>query len=85
MSVILRSRQQIALMRAAGRLVAATFDALREHVRPGVTTRELDRIAEQFVRKHGAIPAYKGIAAFLPRSALPSTMLSATAFRATSG
>ncbi|MCS6938900.1 MAG: type I methionyl aminopeptidase [Roseiflexus sp.] len=64
MSVVLRTRQQIAQMRAAGRLVAATFEMLREHVRPGVTTRELDRIAEQFVRKHGAIPAYKGYRGF---------------------
>ncbi len=64
MSVVLRTRQQIALMRAAGRLVAETFEVLREHVRPGVTTRELDRIAEQFVRKRGAIPAYKGYRGF---------------------
>ncbi|NWG19173.1 MAG: type I methionyl aminopeptidase [Chloroflexi bacterium] len=64
MAVVLRSRQQIALMRAAGRLVAETFEVLREYVRPGITTKELDRIAEQFVRKRGATPAYKGYRGF---------------------
>lgn len=64
MAVLLRSRRQIAQMREAGRLVAHTFEHLRPHVRPGVTTRELDRIAEQFIRKHGAIPAYKGYRGF---------------------
>lgn len=51
-------------MRAAGRLVAETFEVLREYVRPGITTKELDRIAEQFVRKRGATPAYKGYRGF---------------------
>jgi methionyl aminopeptidase len=51
-------------MREAGRLVAHTFEHLRPHVRPGVTMRELDRIAEQFIRKHGATPAYKGYRGF---------------------
>ena len=64
MAVVLRSRQQIAMAREAGRLVAQTFDVLRPHVRPGVATRELDRIAEEFVRKHGATPAYKGYKGF---------------------
>lgn len=64
MAVTLRSRQQIALMRDAGRLVAETFALLREHVRPGIATKELDRMAEEFVRKRGAIPAYKGYRGF---------------------
>lgn len=64
MAVTLRSRQQIALMRAAGRLVAETFVYLRPHVQPGITTRELDRLAEQFLRKHGATPVYKGYNGF---------------------
>jgi len=64
MAILLRSRRQIAKMREAGRLVAHTFEHLRPHVRPGVTMRELDRIAEQFIRKHGATPAYKGYRGF---------------------
>lgn len=64
MAVVLRSRSQIAAMREAGRLVARTFDALRPHVYPGVTTRRLDQLAEEFIRGHGAVPAYKGYRGF---------------------
>jgi methionyl aminopeptidase len=64
MAVLLRSRQQIAKMREAGRLVAETFEVLRPHIRPGVTTKELDRLAEKYIRSHGAVPAYKGYNGF---------------------
>jgi methionyl aminopeptidase len=64
MAILLRSAKQIALMRAAGRLVAETFEVLRPHIRPGVTTRELDQIAEKYIRSQGAVPAYKGYRGF---------------------
>lgn len=64
MPMLLRSRPQIAKMRAAGRLVAEAFEVLRPHVRPGVTTRALDQIAEEFIRSRGAVPAYKGYRGF---------------------
>ena len=60
MSIELKSPEQIALMREAGRLVAETFEVLRPHVVPGVTTLELDRMAEEYIRKRGATPLYKG-------------------------
>jgi methionyl aminopeptidase len=60
MPVTLKSRQQIARLREAGRLVAETFAMLHEHVVPGATTAELDRIAEAFIRRRGALPIYKG-------------------------
>lgn len=47
-------------MREAGRIVARTHQALREAVRPGVTTAELDKIAETVIRDHGATPAFLG-------------------------
>ena len=50
-------------MRAAGKLAAQTLDMITEHVVPGVTTEELDRLCHLFITKHGAIPAplnYKG-------------------------
>jgi methionyl aminopeptidase len=78
MAVVLRSRQQITLMREAGRLVARTFELLRPHVRPGVTTRELDRIAEEFVRRHDARPAYKGYGGGNGRPAFPATLCIST-------
>jgi methionyl aminopeptidase len=64
MAVYLRSRQQIGLLRDAGRLVAETFEVLKPHVQPGVTTSELDRIAEKYIRSHGATPVYKGYNGF---------------------
>lgn len=60
MAVILKSHKQIELLREAGRLVAETFEVLREHVRPGISTFELDRIAEEYIRSRGGEPVYKG-------------------------
>ena len=54
-------------MRRAGRLAAETLDFITPYVRPGVTTGELDRLCEQFIRDHGAIPAPLGYRGF-PRA-----------------
>ena len=67
MAVTLKTRQEIALLRDAGRIVAETYEALRPHVVPGVTTAELDRIAEEFIRKAGALPMYKGYGAMVDK------------------
>jgi len=56
--------REIELMRTAGRIVAETFERLNEVVKPGVTTKELDRLAEEFIRKSGAHPAFKGYHGF---------------------
>jgi methionyl aminopeptidase len=63
MAVILKSRQEIAKLREAGRIVAETYEVLRPHVKPGVTTAELDAIAEDYILSKGAIPLYKGYGA----------------------
>jgi methionyl aminopeptidase len=63
MAVILKSRQEIALLREAGRIVAETYEVLRPYIVPSTTTAELDRIAEDFIRSKGAVPAYKGYGA----------------------
>jgi methionyl aminopeptidase len=60
MAIELKTPQQIAAMREAGRIVAETYEVLRPSVAPGVTTLDLDRIAEEYIRKRGAIPVYKG-------------------------
>ena len=60
MSIELKSREQVAIMREAGRLVAEVFEVLRPNVVPGVTTLDLDHQAEEYIRKRGAIPIYKG-------------------------
>jgi len=58
--VIIKSSQEIAIMREAGRIVAAVIEALNRQVRPGVTTRELDDVAVREVKKRGAIASFKG-------------------------
>jgi methionyl aminopeptidase len=61
----LKSAREIELMAEGGRILAATIDELKRAVRPGISTGELDRIAEEFIRSHeGAIPAFKGLYGF---------------------
>ena len=69
--VFLRERHEIDSIRAAAQLVARTLEMLGENVRPGVTTGELDRLAEDFIRSHGGRPAFKGYRGF-PASICPS-------------
>lgn len=47
-------------MREANQLVGQTLAELFKHIRPGVTTLQLDKIAEEFIRDHGAVPTFKG-------------------------
>lgn len=47
-------------MRKAGQILRACLDMVSQHVRPGETTGELDRLAEQFIRDSGGLPAFKG-------------------------
>ena len=58
--IILKSRAEIEKMRAACRIVAGALAGLREKVRPGVTTDELDAFADGYIIKSGARPAFKG-------------------------
>jgi len=57
-SIYLKNADEIALMREAGRIVAQTLQAMREAVKPGVTTLQLNRIAEECLRDHGAEPTF---------------------------
>jgi methionyl aminopeptidase len=59
-NVVLKNEQEIALMREAGRLNSKALTAVRNSIRPGITTSELDKIAEVVIRKNGAIPVFKG-------------------------
>ena len=54
-----RTDEQLLLMREAGLLVGRTLEMLAGEVRPGVTTLELDRLAEEFIRSHGGIPNFQ--------------------------
>lgn len=62
--IIIKNNKEIALMREAGKLVGETLLLIEEKVRPGITTAELNRIAEEFITKHGAKPSFKGLYGF---------------------
>ncbi|HYF84668.1 MAG TPA: type I methionyl aminopeptidase [Clostridia bacterium] len=62
--ISIKSPREIELMRIAGRIVAETHERLREVIRPGITTMELDTIAEAYIRKSGGIPSFKGYNGF---------------------
>lgn len=55
-----KTADEIALIAEASRIVSGVLTMLKEHTRAGATTRELDVIAEEFIRDHGAEPAFKG-------------------------
>ena len=58
--IYLKSEEEIELLRENNLLVSATLAEVGRHIAPGVTTKELDRIAEEFIRSHGAVPAFLG-------------------------
>jgi methionyl aminopeptidase len=58
--IVRKSAAEIDAMAEAGVIVARTLDLLAERVRAGVTTGELDRLADEFIRSHGAVPTFKG-------------------------
>ncbi|MBI3286953.1 MAG: type I methionyl aminopeptidase [Chloroflexi bacterium] len=58
--IVLKSPSELARMRRAGRIVARTLVYLRERIRPGISTVELDRLAEEFIRRAAGVPSFKG-------------------------
>ncbi|HKC40902.1 MAG TPA: type I methionyl aminopeptidase, partial [Gemmatimonadales bacterium] len=60
--ITIKSPREIETMAAAGRIVAGTLALVAQHVRPGISTEALDRLAEDFIRSHpGARPSFKGL------------------------
>ena len=59
MKVFLKTEDEISLMREANQLVGKTLAELAKYVIPGVTTLQLDKIADEFIRDHGGIPTFK--------------------------
>ena len=60
MKIYLKTEDEIELMRQANQLVGRTLGELAKHIKPGVTTLQLDKIADEFIRDHGAQPTFKG-------------------------
>lgn len=62
--IIIKSKREIELMREAGRIVALTQEELKKHIKPGISTKKLDEIAEKFIVKNGGKPSFKGYHGF---------------------
>jgi methionyl aminopeptidase len=62
--IIKKSPEEIEKMARAGLILAATLDLMEARIRPGVSTAELDRAAERYIRSHGAEPTFKGYRGF---------------------
>ena len=62
--ITIKSEKEIELMRKAGQLVTLTHEYLKPFIKPGITTKELDDLAEKFIRDHDGIPSCKGYEGF---------------------
>jgi methionyl aminopeptidase len=62
--IVLKSAKELERMRKAGWIVREAHREVQKAIRPGVTTKELDRIADRVIRKHGAVPSFKGYNGF---------------------
>jgi len=60
MAIYLKTEEEITLMRAANQLVGSTLGELAKHIKPGVSTAYLNKIADTFIRDHGAEPTFLG-------------------------
>jgi methionyl aminopeptidase len=74
--IIRKSQAEIETMARAGAVVADTLALLEEHIQPGVTTRELDEVAEEFIRSRGGVPTFKGYKGYPAATCLsPNSMV----------
>jgi methionyl aminopeptidase len=62
--IYLKTDEEIELMRESNRLVGMTHGELSKHIFPGITTLQLDKIADEFIRDHGAVPSFLGYGGF---------------------
>ena len=58
MNIFLKTEDEIELMRNANLLVGKTLAEVGKHIKPGITTMQLDKIAEEFIRDNGAVPTF---------------------------
>ena len=62
--ITIKSKREIELMREAGKIVSMTHKYLKNYIKPGITTKELDELAENYIRKMGGVPTCKGYEGF---------------------
>lgn len=58
--ITIKSKSEIELMKRAGKIVALALESIEQAIKPGITTLELDKIAEETIKKNGAVPSFKG-------------------------
>ncbi|MBE0642023.1 MAG: M24 family metallopeptidase, partial [Bacteroidales bacterium] len=59
-----KTDEEIGFIRQSSLLVGKTLAEVARHIRPGITTGALDKVAENFIRDHGALPGFKGYGGF---------------------
>ncbi|HHU49322.1 MAG: type I methionyl aminopeptidase [Caldicoprobacterales bacterium] len=62
--IVLKSKKELEIMREAGKITAGALCAVQEQIQPGVTTAYLNRVAEEYIMRYNAIPAFKGYNGF---------------------
>lgn len=62
--IICKTERELEIMREAGKIVALTHQEIKKHIQPGISTKELDEIAEKLIRSNGATPSFKGYNGF---------------------
>lgn len=62
--ISIKSNDEIDLLRIAGEITGSTHNYLKEFIKPGITTKELDRLAEEYILNRGATPSFKGYDGF---------------------
>ncbi len=62
--IILKNKKEIDFMKESGRITEEALNLMEKSIRPGISTHELDRIAEEFITKQGAVPSFKGYGGF---------------------
>ena len=76
-NIIIKTPDEISIMRDAGRINAMALAAVRELIAPGVSTADLDAAAEEVISKHGAVPTFKGVPGAYPYPAATTISINA--------
>ena len=62
--ITIKSKEEIELLRIAGEITGSTHNYLKKYIKPGITTKELDKLAEDYIISRGATPSFKGYDGF---------------------
>lgn len=62
--IIIKTQREIEIMRKAGKIVAGAHELVKKYIKPGISTMELDKIVEDYIRSCNALPAFKGYNGF---------------------